>query len=477
MPLHVTIHAPPSLSREPVHLRVEADPVVIGRSPEAPIHLDDPSRVVSKQHAEIRRTERGVEIVDLGSKNFTYLDGMQLEPGRPYPVGADAEIQVGDFRIAIRSSEAPARSSGGNVDETVFAADFQNPFEESVAGLAEALQEIADAYDQEAPGRRDDALSDAVSRLDASFPPASHPGPRRVLSLLGLSSGERGGTEMHAVPARPESPPPPPDPPPPEATPSASSSSPSSSSPSSSSPSSSSPATDPEPSADEPSADEPSGGEDDPPPFIPAEARPNVPPVSFDRFGDDGSGDDGFGDDGQEVPLRSPGSASRETVTRALVTAVSRLIGLPWQFRHEFIGQTILQAPESAFLYDPPQALHQTLLDERVSPEERKRRLAYLREAVDAVARHQVAMLDGYKASVTTGAEQLLQDLSPAAHLEAARNDGGLARWIPPLAASAALDDLTEHFDEMQRGAWSVAERRVFRPAFIKAYLARMTAA
>jgi hypothetical protein len=49
-------------------------------------------------------------------------------------------------------------------------------------------------------------------------------------------------------------------------------------------------------------------------------------------------------------------------------------------------------------------------------------------------------------------------------------------KYLPMLATPAVLERLRAEWTELQMGDWSAAEQRVFRPAFIKAYLARMTA-
>jgi len=321
-----------------------------------------------------------------------------------------------------------------------------------VLELSDVLRNLADAYDREARGRRDDALRDAVAQLDRdSAIPAGHPCIRRALSLLDPSHDRS--------PSRPQAPHPdegPPDPasqtspPSPRETPS---------------PDTGTAASKPSPPPTSPTTDDA-----EVPPFISPEAQPDMPNLSF--------GEPSVHDRQRDGNAQAEsGVAGVDDATQVLVRALSRLITLPWQFRHEFIGQTILQPPESAFLYDTPEILHRNLLGARVSPEERHRRLGFLQEAVDAVARHQIAMLDGYKASVTIGAAELLEDLDPEAHLQTAQETSVLHQWLPPLAAGTAIDLLRAQYEEMKHGTWSVAERRVFRPAFIKAYLARMTAA
>ena len=48
---------------------------------------------------------------------------------------------------------------------------------------------------------------------------------------------------------------------------------------------------------------------------------------------------------------------------------------------------------------------------------------------------------------------------------------------FPFFGQKAAIEALQGTYQELQGEDWSVAERRIFRPAFNKAYLARMTSA
>jgi hypothetical protein len=154
-----------------------------------------------------------------------------------------------------------------------------------------------------------------------------------------------------------------------------------------------------------------------------------------------------------------------------LVEAVAKLAPIPWRFRHEFIGQTIVQSSESAFLYDKsPPELKAYLSD----PAGQDARLAALTDAADAVAVHQLAMMDGYKASVQLGAQRLLDAVDPAP-VEAEVEASSPMYRVAQLRAKAVVDRLKEIHHELGGEDWSVAERRAFRPAFIKAYLARMT--
>ena len=65
-----------------------------GRHPESDIFLDDIT--VSRRHAEIKRTEDGFEIVDVGSLNGTYVNRERIDKAE---LKNGDEIQIGKFKL------------------------------------------------------------------------------------------------------------------------------------------------------------------------------------------------------------------------------------------------------------------------------------------------------------------------------------------------------------------------------------------
>lgn len=65
--------------------------VTIGRSPDCDIQIDDPG--VSRQHARLTVESGKVVVEDMGSKNFTFIDGERLSG--PTALSPGAEIQFG----------------------------------------------------------------------------------------------------------------------------------------------------------------------------------------------------------------------------------------------------------------------------------------------------------------------------------------------------------------------------------------------
>lgn len=415
----------------------EQAPVTIGRASKNDLTLPDQKRIVSGEHAEIRREGETHQLVDLGSKNFTYLNGERLRSGHPYPVQSGDVFKVGDFEIAF-TTIAAATPSVPSGDATVFAADFSNPFDAPAAKLADALGEIIAAYEQEAPNRREDALWTALDQA-LSGEEAGHEAVARAFAALGTenstasaaTSGMKGEASAEA---------PPPNSPPPLNAPQAHAS-------------------------------------------LPHHAQDNTAPAENAAAGEDFDGEvfteGGPGSTyGASAYPPSATGAQEGALFGLLLESVARLIRIPWQFRHEFIGQTIVQSSDDAALYEgDPEALAEHLLGPRLSEEEAGRRRERLEEAVDRLVVHQMAMLDGYRASAQTGARQLLDQLDPAAEVQALAEENTLYALLPVFGRSAAVDRLQTVHQELQSENWSVAERRIFRPAFVKAYLARMTAA
>ena len=74
----------------------------IGRDPDSDIYLDDVT--VSRRHAEFRRQNPEVQIVDLDSLNGTYVNRKPLHSGAVLANGD--EIQIGKFRLIFLTGPA-----------------------------------------------------------------------------------------------------------------------------------------------------------------------------------------------------------------------------------------------------------------------------------------------------------------------------------------------------------------------------------
>lgn len=56
---------------------------------------------VSRRHVMLQRSKTGFEVVDLDSRNGSWLNGERLAPHKPYPLASGAELRLGKMRLLI----------------------------------------------------------------------------------------------------------------------------------------------------------------------------------------------------------------------------------------------------------------------------------------------------------------------------------------------------------------------------------------
>ena len=83
----------------------------IGRAPENDLALPDPTKGVSRMHAELRYESGRYVVIDLNSQNGTWLDGNRVQRA---DVASGAGIAIGPYRltlVGVDASPAMADSS------------------------------------------------------------------------------------------------------------------------------------------------------------------------------------------------------------------------------------------------------------------------------------------------------------------------------------------------------------------------------
>lgn len=91
-------------------VRFEADRLTIGRDAANDLVLSDPN--VSRFHAEIHVSGDGAEVVDLGSRNGTRLDGRLVERA---PLERGSSIGIGPYRLVSGDEGLVATSEAGSL--------------------------------------------------------------------------------------------------------------------------------------------------------------------------------------------------------------------------------------------------------------------------------------------------------------------------------------------------------------------------
>jgi tetratricopeptide (TPR) repeat protein len=80
----------------------------VGRSPDNDIVLDDPGKAVSRHHACLKRGRDGYELVDAGSDNGIWMNGVRMPQAH---LDAGAVASIGPYRLSIEEDPVPAVES------------------------------------------------------------------------------------------------------------------------------------------------------------------------------------------------------------------------------------------------------------------------------------------------------------------------------------------------------------------------------
>lgn len=100
---------------KPIYVQIDKE-LIIGRSKEGEesseaildlVHLNATSLGVSRRHAMIRRTATGFEVMDLSSRNGTWLNAERLIPNKPYPFASGSQLRIGQMRLLIMYHSVP----------------------------------------------------------------------------------------------------------------------------------------------------------------------------------------------------------------------------------------------------------------------------------------------------------------------------------------------------------------------------------
>lgn len=109
-------------------LRLTASETVLGRSAACEIVLDD--GLVSRRHAQINLGAERVELVDLGSVNGVYVNGVRVEGSRTLLDGD--RILIGKQELMVRASRV------GGIDSVTMAGRYDRSSAETLSGMEAA---------------------------------------------------------------------------------------------------------------------------------------------------------------------------------------------------------------------------------------------------------------------------------------------------------------------------------------------------
>lgn len=134
--------------------------VTIGRSADNALPLPHPT--VSRHHAEIRLEAKAPVIVDLGSANGIFVNGVRMDVHATQPLLPDAVVQIGPFTLTydVQIGDTPADDEA--LDETT-ARDVFAGWDRH-ATIAQHQVDVADLHIEVDP----DKLQQQVSEITGS---------------------------------------------------------------------------------------------------------------------------------------------------------------------------------------------------------------------------------------------------------------------------------------------------------------------
>lgn len=117
-------------------------PVTLGRDEKNDVILADPFKVVSRHHAKIINTEGILQLMDLESANFTYLNDVRVIPNEENAIKSGDTIRIGEYELEmemLKEQELPAYD-----DQKTMV--FSSPFAEEINNIIENLRRISEKY-------------------------------------------------------------------------------------------------------------------------------------------------------------------------------------------------------------------------------------------------------------------------------------------------------------------------------------------
>ncbi len=117
-------------------------PVFLGRDNNNQVILPDPLKIVSRRHAKIIDTEGILQLVDLESANFTYLNGEKVLPNEENPLQSNDKIRVGDYELQIEFVKEKEFLEEDDQKTMI----FSSPYSEEIGSIVENLKIISSKY-------------------------------------------------------------------------------------------------------------------------------------------------------------------------------------------------------------------------------------------------------------------------------------------------------------------------------------------
>lgn len=144
-------------------------PVKLGRESDNEIILEDQRKIISRSHAKILENEEIINIVDLGSSNFTYLNGERIFPNNENSIKSGDIIKIGDYEMDVVLEQVKTMNAPNFDDQKTMI--FSNPFLDDVAMISDSILKLSEKYFyDESPFKSEMLRMSVMQGLDKMMP-------------------------------------------------------------------------------------------------------------------------------------------------------------------------------------------------------------------------------------------------------------------------------------------------------------------
>jgi len=117
-------------------------PIGLGREEKNQVVLEDSRKIISRNHAKILNENSIIKIMDLGTANFTYLNGERIFPHDEYILNTDDIIKIGDYEIKVFLVQSNDTNAFDNPDTM----PFSSPFADEVKNLFNDINKLSEKF-------------------------------------------------------------------------------------------------------------------------------------------------------------------------------------------------------------------------------------------------------------------------------------------------------------------------------------------
>jgi type VI secretion system protein ImpI len=121
---------------------IEKFPITLGRDDKNEILLPDHKKIISRNHAKIVYNNGLLQLVDLGSANFTYLNEQKIFPDEECMLKSGDKIKIGDYEI---SAEINLDMDTRTFDDQKTMI-FESPFANEIESFVIEFKKLTDKY-------------------------------------------------------------------------------------------------------------------------------------------------------------------------------------------------------------------------------------------------------------------------------------------------------------------------------------------